>query len=718
MKKVPAFGPESARIMIVGEAPGATEEIEGRPFVGPAGKMLKRFLSMAGIDPDSVYYTNICKVRPPGNKIEKFFWKGGLPNELVMEGMAELQADIRRIQPHVVVACGNFPLWALTGLGRWHENSTETQERGYSGISTYRGSIYDSVLVPGSKVVATYHPSFIIQNGYSEHGTWLCDLQRVKRESVFPEIRRPSKSPIIDPSERERAEFRSRVYEAAKQGQVLTFDIEYIGSRLLCVGMTLNKDEPWVIPTRNPSDVGYVRDLLLSGIGLNAQNAAFDCSILEWWYQMPVLRHLKFDTMLAAHSANIELPKGLDYLCSIYTDQPYYKDMVDWEKIKKGEQPLSKVYEYNAIDTWTQHEIMEEQIKYDLIEPAVREVFEFEMALLKPLWQMSKTGVRIDVEAVRTLGKTLKNEVIALGFALDSFAGRKINVMSGNDLRWLLFDHLGLRPAGRSKTGAKTDDKTLAEILTKVGAESQAGRVITLIRDIKQRRSLESKFIGIEMDDDGRLRGHYNPAGTDTGRLASKKFYPTGKGAQQQNQPRDKRVRRTFLADPGYEFGYADLERAESLVVAEITQDAEMLRVHRPGIDAHRELGSELFGVPVEKVTDDQRYVGKKTRHAGNYMQGALRFMKEVNKDAHKTGVAINFGQADHYIKTYRKLHPGLQRWWDDTERQHTKQKGPQLLGAFLLPRNFFSFFVNLLRKLSISLSCLYIREVDFIHSL
>lgn len=671
MIKVPAYGPESARIMIVGEAPGATEESTGRPFVGPAGNMLRKFLSSAGIDPESVYYTNICKVRPPGNKIHTFFYQGGLPNEYVMEGMAELQSDIRRIRPNVVVACGNFPLWALTGLGKWNERSTETLERGYSGISTYRGSIYDSVLVPGTKVVATYHPSFIVQNGYSEHGTWLCDLERVKRESGFPEIRRPKKSPVIDPGGMARAEFRAQVYEAAKDPKrILTFDIEYIGSKLLCVGMTLNRNEPWVIPTRNPSDVGYVRDILLSGIGLNAQNAAFDCSILEWWYQMPVMRHLKFDTMLAAHAANIELPKSLDYLCSIYTDQPYYKDMVDWKKIKEGKQSIDTVYEYNAIDVWTQHEIMEEQIKYDLQDKAIREVFEFELGLLPPLWEMSKIGVKVDVEGVHTLATTLIQERAAMELALNTFAGKTINVMSGKDLAWLLFSELGCKPAGRTKTGPKTDDKTLSEILTKVGAESQAGRVITLIRDIKQRRSLQSKFINIEMDDDGRFRGHYNPAGTDTGRLASKKFFPTGRGSNAQNQPRDKRVRRVFLADDGYEFGYADLERAESLVVAEITQDAEMLRVHQPGVDAHRELAKELFSTTLEGVTDDQRYLGKKTRHAGNYMQGPVRFMKEVNKDAHKTGVAIDYGDAKKFIDTYRRLHPGLAAWWEEIERE------------------------------------------------
>jgi DNA polymerase-1 len=653
--------------MIVGEAPGETEVREGRPFVGPAGKMLRNFLNRAGIDPDACYFTNICKERPPGNKLEKFFFKGGIPNQYVLQGMVELQEDIKRIKPNVVIACGNYPLWALTGKGKWHDTETKDRARGFSGITDWRGSILECSMADGVKVIPTYHPSYINREGYSDHGTWASDLTRIARESTFPEIRRPVKDFVLDPGGAQRAAFQREVMAAASDpSKILTFDIEYIGSKLLCVGMTLNRDQPHVIPTRGPADISYCRDLLLSGIGLNAQNAAFDCSILEWFYQMPVFRYLRYDTMLAAHSTNIELPKGLDYLCSIYTDQPYYKDMIDWKKIKAGTQPISDVYHYNGIDTWTQHEIMEDQLKYDLTEPCVRDTFEFEMALLRPLWDISKRGVRVDKGAIKTLASQLRNEIVAYGAVLDAIAGRRVNVMSGKDLGWLLYDKLGMPVIKMNMTGPATDDKTLSELLTKA-APAQA-EIVTLVRDIKTRRSLESKFIGIELDDDGRLRGQYNPAGTDTGRLASKKFYPTGRGANQQNQPRDKRVRRVFLPDEGYEFGYADLERAESLVVAKITGDPEMLRVHGPGVDAHKELASALFRVGVGEVSDDQRYLGKKTRHAGNYMQGALRFMKEVNKEAAKTGVAIDFDEAKHYITTYRKLHPYLSVWWHDTE--------------------------------------------------
>lgn len=666
MINVPSYGPQNARIMIVGEAPGEYEEREGKPFVGPAGKMLRSFLMRAGIDPDSVFYTNVCKFRPPENKLEKFFYTGSIPSEPVVLGLAELEQEIERVRPNVIYAAGNYALWALTGKAEWNEKASENKARGFSGIFKWRGSILPCILREGYKVLPSFHPSFINREGYSEHGTWAADLAKLHAQSAFPEIRYPSKFPRIDPSARDRLDFRQQVlHAAADPASVLTFDIEYIGNRLLCVGMTLDRDNPVVIPTRNQTDVNYCRDILTCGIGLNAQNSMFDCSILEWWYQMPVMRHLRFDTMLAAHSANIELPKSLEYLASIYTDQPYWKDMVDWKKIKKGQQDISIVYHYNAIDTWVEHEVMEEQIRWDLTDPAVRGVFEFEMSLLNPLWQISQRGVLIDTEAVKSLAKQLQDEQVAYQAILNITAGREINVMSGKDLGWFLCQHLGMKPVKVNKTGPATDDKSLATFQLKY---PQHAEIVGLIRDIKNRRSLQSKFTDIELDDDGRLRGMYNPAGTDTGRLASKKFYPTGRGAQQQNQPRDKRIRRVFLPDRGRKFGYADLERAESLVVAHITQDQEMLRVHSPGIDAHKELAVSLFDVILEAVSDDQRYLAKKTRHAGNYMQGPQRFMAEVNKEAAKTGVSIDFDQAKHFIYTYRSIHPGLAGWWKQTE--------------------------------------------------
>lgn len=660
-ERVDGYGPLDAKILVVGEAPGETEVREGRPFVGPAGKMLRSFLLQVGIDPEEVRYNNICKYWPPGNKISAWF-KNGEPNEQVLAGMMELDLEIKRMRPNVILACGSHPLWAMTGKARWNK-----KESSYVGIMDWRGSILPYSGDPSIWVVPTFHPSYILQEGRSDHGTWMVDLARARMLSTTPGYVRSSdhKELVLDP----RGDDLEREIQwlTADKSKILTFDIEYIGSNLLCVGMTISSDRAvcWVM--HDQTDINRVREILTSGQPLCAQNGMFDCSILEWHYGIECIQYLRYDTMLAAHSANPELPKGLDYLTSIYTDQPYYKDMVDWKKIKSGEQPISDVWQYNAIDTWTTHKIMEEQLADDLLDPAIRATFDFEMLQVRPLWEMSKRGIRIDVDGMEKLKLTLQAEAFVYGKKLELLAGSEVNVKSIQQVGKLLFDQLRVPKGGTTPGGAyKVDDTTLAACLPKCTTADQR-EAIQLIRDIRERRDLISKFCNIELEDDGRMRGHYNPAGTDTGRLASRQFFPTGRGANQQNMPRDKRVRRVFIPDPNRLFGYNDLERAESLVVAHLSHDPMMLADHAPGVDAHKRLGAFLFGCPIESITDDQRYMSKRTRHAGNYMLGWMKFMMSVNADAVKTGITITAKEAKRLIYGYKEYNIMLQTWWNDT---------------------------------------------------
>lgn len=669
MIEVRGHGPRRARIVVVGEAPGAHEEAEGRPFVGPAGKLLRKHFMMVGIDPDDVYFTNICFIRPPENHIRSFFDDAGRPNTFVINGVMQLMEDLYEIQPNVVVAFGNYPLWALTGKAEWRrvkrrDGSTELT---YTGIARWRGSILESV-IGEHKVVPTYHPAYILREGMSDHGTWICDLERVAREAAFKEIRRPRKEIVIDPKGlTRRCELDWLLSDMSK---TLTFDIEGSGHRLHCVGMTTDRDRAIVIPTKSTEDVDFVRRVLTSGLRLNGQNLIYDASLLEWYRFIHCIDYIGHDTMLAAHAANIELPKGLDYLVSIYTDQPAYKHMVDWKKIETGQQPMSVLYHYNAIDTWVTHEIMEEQWKHDLTDPMVLRTFQFEMALIKPLWDMSRRGVRVDMTKLASLRDELEQDIHDLGLMLNLLCGREINVKSVVDKRWLLFDFLDLKPLKMNKTGAAVDDKTIAALQIKCNQSDFAYKVMTALRSITVKRDLISKFVDMQFDTDGRMRGHYDPSATTTGRLGSRKFYPTGTGGNQQNIHKDRTVRRLFIPDKGRIFVYADLERAESLVVAHLTNDPVMLDDHAPGVDGHIRLATELFSIPIHEVTKERRYVCKQTRHAGNYMEGPVTMARNVNREATKTGVALTETQCKSLLQAYRRRHIMLQPWWDDINRQ------------------------------------------------
>jgi hypothetical protein len=80
--------------MAVGEAPGAREDMEGVPFVGPAGQLLEEMMMQVGINPSDVFFTNLAKHRPPRNELSAWFDSAGNPSDpLLFEGLAELKAE-------------------------------------------------------------------------------------------------------------------------------------------------------------------------------------------------------------------------------------------------------------------------------------------------------------------------------------------------------------------------------------------------------------------------------------------------------------------------------------------------------------------------------------------------------------------------------------------------------------------------------------------------
>jgi len=99
---VPGEGSVTARVMLVGEAPGATEDALGRPFVGRAGRLLDELLGAAGLEREEVYITNVVKARPPGNRDPRA--------DEVAHHMPWLEAELALVRPQIVVPLGRHAL--------------------------------------------------------------------------------------------------------------------------------------------------------------------------------------------------------------------------------------------------------------------------------------------------------------------------------------------------------------------------------------------------------------------------------------------------------------------------------------------------------------------------------------------------------------------------------------------------------------------------------
>jgi len=134
-------GDQSARLMIVGEAPGKNEDLQGEPFVGAAGRLLDELLAGIAIARSEVYIANVLKCRPPANRDPR-------PDE-IEACKPYLQSQIRMIGPEVVMTLGNF--------------ATKLLLRTETGITRLRGQRYDWWL--GATLIPTFHPAAALRGG-------------------------------------------------------------------------------------------------------------------------------------------------------------------------------------------------------------------------------------------------------------------------------------------------------------------------------------------------------------------------------------------------------------------------------------------------------------------------------------------------------------------------------------------------------------------------
>ena len=158
------YGNCSSDIVLVGEAPGAQEVIQGRPFVGKAGKNLDDFLLYTGIERENVYITNVVKYRPYRISYSNNMMNRAPTRDEIDAFRPFLVKEIEIIDPKVIVTLGNTPLTALS--------------RGNVTIGRVHGMVMDSI-VEGKKLFPLYHPASIIYN-QNLRDVYLKDLEKLK----------------------------------------------------------------------------------------------------------------------------------------------------------------------------------------------------------------------------------------------------------------------------------------------------------------------------------------------------------------------------------------------------------------------------------------------------------------------------------------------------------------------------------------------------------
>ena len=665
--KVLTEGPPDAKIMLVGEAPGKAEDESGKPFQGLAGQTLNNLLGQAGIARYQCLVTNVARERPPANKISFFFEdkKCTVPKAKLIGWISELKQEIELYKPNIIIALGSIALWALTGEKK---------------ISDFRGYILPCTLVPGRKVLATYHPQ-AVNYEWKLYFQTVLDLRKALRHSESSAM--PESKQLLYPnvSARQFIEYMEMLIEHPEYDK-LSVDVETIqpGSHIEELGLShdpnfgmsifILKGRAPALPEKDELMLWQTFARLIEKKKIVMQNGAYDTGVL-WHNNHILVEDIWMDTLIAAHICWPELPRDLGFLGSICLDVKPWKGS-------------SKTQEYNPADaanTLGIAEVLLEEIKRQ----GSVEQFAFEMSLIPVSLMLQLQGIKVDREKQKELTEKWIAERAKLKALLDEQIGREINFNSSKQMCQLLYVELGL-PVQYKRRKSVDEPRTMTVDASALRALSRLvpdNPIFNLIIAYKKADLLVRQFLDIELSPEGKVHTSYNITGASSddeedtkktkrsfGRWSSSAsiILPYGSG-NLQNIPSE--ARKMYRADPGWKIVQADYSQAEAVVVAHLTGDQKLIKMfydsfglsktEKKVYDIHKMTIANMLGIDVSQVTAEQRTAGKTIRHATSYSAGPLVLANRLG---------IKMGDAKKLMELYHKANPNLRMWYQQIQEE------------------------------------------------
>jgi len=665
---VPPRGPKDAKLGVCGEQPGI-QEIKHHPptpFVGPAGKGSDSCMHVAGISRRECYLTNVIKdLDAPLRKYIDLDTKGRYSiSENGWTYINELKDELKALNLNVIVAYGNIALIALTNR---------------VGITKWRGSVLDSTLVPGLKVIPTFHPStFIPPKMNFLNKPLICfDLKRAKYESEFKEVRREIRNIKIKPNFNESVAILKHAYTGGLHGTTIDLDIEVINEELDCISVATNPYNSTSIPFRYSQgdyftvDQEYEIMLLVEAImsskkiSKRGANFIFDMQFLFHKYGILPRGNIHC-TQIAQKISFPDFKAGLDFVTTMHTDIPYYKqDGKKW--MKTGTGTWEEWWNYNGLDSIATAAAHPHQME-DLERQGNVETYDRQRKLIKPLLYMMEKGIQVDVAGMLEEQKAIDKYIDRTTEKLHQMAGRELNYNSFLQMKAYFCGKLGHKPYKKRNNKGKWVDTYNVDAMKRLSRKGVSEASVVL--DLRRAKKRFSTYLNIgKVDKDGRYRSSYKPVGAETGRLSSGETI-FGTGGNQQNWPHD--LLRFFLFDEGY-IGYNfDLSQIENRIVAYVGGIIPMIEAFESGKDLHKLTASMIFRKPYNDISNEdgssvlgdgkqsERFWGKKGNHAINYDLGHVSFgMKYETTEKEAKYLIENVHSA--YPQIRQGYHPLIQ---------------------------------------------------------
>ncbi len=390
-----------------------------------------------------------------------------------------------------------------------------------------------------------------------------------------------------------------------------------------------------------------------------AHNAKYDITVLaEHGIEV---KKLTFDTMIAAYLLG-EKSLSLKALAfgRLGIEMTPINELIGSgaKQISMSQVEISRAADYACADadiTGQLARLLEPELHQQGLWPLFAQV---ELPLVPVLISMERNGIALNKELLRRMSHRLGERLLKLEAAIYNSVGHRFNINSPQQLGPVLFEELGLPPAGKTKSGYATSASVLEEL-------RGTHPVIELILDYRQLAKLKSTYIdalsGLCNPKTGRLHTSFNQTRTATGRLSSSE-------PNLQNIPvrgelgRD--VRRAFIAPDGFRLLAADYSQIDLRVLAHLSRDPGLVSAFKRDEDVHAATAVRLFGAEATRVTPEMRRLAKTVNFGVIYgMSGyGLEQATELTRE-----------EANQFISSYFEKYPGVKCFLEATKKQARK---------------------------------------------
>ena len=278
----------------------------------------------------------------------------------------------------------------------------------------------------------------------------------------------------------------------------------------------------------------------------------------------------------------------------------------------------------------------------------------YELPLIEVLERVERNGILVNEEVLAKQSKELGVQLEKLEKGAYELAGEEFNLGSPKQLQTIFYEKLQLPVLKKTPTGQPS---TAEPILQELAAEYELPKLILEHRSLSKLKSTYTDKLPLEINKTtGRIHSSFQQAVAATGRLSST-------DPNLQNIPirtaEGRRVRQAFVCAKGYKLLTADYSQVELRIMAHLSQDAGLLYAFSNGQDVHRATASEVFSVPLEKVTGDQRRSAKAINFGLIYGMSAFGLANQLN---------ISRTDAAQYVERYFEKYPGVRKYMDETQ--------------------------------------------------